>query len=46
MQSIDFSLIGQVDDTDILHITGLDGNKVISAGIADLKESWQRPLRW
>jgi phosphoribosylformylglycinamidine synthase len=29
-----------------LSITGLDGTTVIEAPLADLKEAWQRPLRW
>ncbi|MFC1902458.1 phosphoribosylformylglycinamidine synthase subunit PurL [Chloroflexota bacterium] len=41
-----FALIGQVDDSELLYIYGVDGREVIAASIGELKEAWQRPLRW
>jgi phosphoribosylformylglycinamidine (FGAM) synthase-like enzyme len=38
--------IGQVNDSGILEIYGSAGQKLVAASIDDLKESWQRPLRW
>jgi hypothetical protein len=29
-----------------LIVTGLDGSVVIDAGVSELKEAWQQPLRW
>jgi phosphoribosylformylglycinamidine synthase len=33
-------------DSPRLTLVGLDGNVVIDAELYDLKEAWQRPLRW
>ncbi len=46
--------LGEVSDPDHgpqagpprLAITGIDGTIVVDAEIADLKDAWQRPLRW
>jgi phosphoribosylformylglycinamidine synthase len=38
--------IGRVTGSGIVEVTGTDGRKVVAAGIHDLKEAWQRPLRW
>ena len=38
--------IGAVTDDGAFEVVGLNGNVVISEPIADLKESWQAPLRW
>ena len=46
MKGSRFATIGQVNDSTLLEIRGIDGRKVVSAGIADLKEAWQKPLRW
>jgi len=40
-----FAAIGEVIAEPELTITGLSGNTVIKAGLAELKEAWQRPLR-
>ena len=39
------SCIGTVTGDSTLRITGLMGTTVVEAGIDDLKEAWQRPLR-
>jgi phosphoribosylformylglycinamidine synthase subunit PurSL len=38
--------IGAVTDDGVFKVNGLQGAGVISEAIADLKESWQAPLRW
>jgi phosphoribosylformylglycinamidine synthase len=41
-----FAQIGRVMKDTKLEITGLKGKIILSADIADLKEAWQKPLRW
>ncbi len=41
-----FAEIGRVTDHDYLVITGLNGQRVVEANIFELKEAWQKPLRW
>jgi len=38
--------IGKVANTETFEVIGLKGNKVLSAPLNELKEAWQRPLRW
>ncbi len=38
--------IGDVVDSGELQVVGDDGNDVIAASLAELKEAWQSPLRW
>ncbi|HEY5974784.1 MAG TPA: AIR synthase-related protein, partial [Geobacteraceae bacterium] len=40
-----FASIGVVTAEPVLAITGLSGSTVVKAGLAELKESWQAPLR-
>ncbi len=40
------SLIGEVDGSHNLGIMGIDGREVVSANLEELKEAWQKPLRW
>jgi len=46
MGSTSLAAIGQVTDSEVIEIYGADGRKVVSASLAELKEAWQRPLRW
>jgi len=46
MAGIDFAAIGQVTGQERLEVYGLNGEIVLSAPINELKEAWQRPLRW
>jgi phosphoribosylformylglycinamidine synthase II len=46
MAGVDFAAIGQVTREEKLKVYGLNGKMVLSAAIAELKEAWQRPLRW
>ena len=46
MQGVCFANIGKTNVTDKLEVFGLTGNKVVNELINDLKEAWQKPLRW
>ena len=46
MNGTSFAAIGQVIDSEMLEIYGLNGEKVVSSSLVELKEAWQRPLRW
>jgi len=46
MKGAGFAAIGEVNKSDKLEIYGIDGKKVVSAPIAELKEAWQKPLGW
>ncbi len=43
---IPYGLIGCVTEQQEFIVHGLDGKPCIKAKLADLKESWQKPLRW
>ena len=46
MAGVDFAAIGKVTDKGRLDVYGINGETVLSATVAELKEAWQRPLRW
>jgi len=46
MTGIDFNAIGRVTNNQRLEVYGLTGKRVLSALLAELKEAWQKPLRW
>lgn len=46
MKGVSFSRIGRVTKEKRLEVLGLDKNKVVSARLDELKEAWQKPLRW
>jgi len=46
MTGVDFAAIGQVTGKEKLEAYGLNGEIVLSALIAELREAWQRPLHW
>jgi len=46
MMGISFAAIGQVTGAEMLEVYGLDGTRVVAAPLGELKEAWQRPLRW
>jgi hypothetical protein len=46
MAGVDFAAIGQVTSKERLEVYGLNKEIVLSALVAELKEAWQRPLRW
>lgn len=46
MTGADFAEVGRVTPGRLLEVYGLNGDTVLSAEIGELKEAWQRPLRW
>ncbi|MDP6448857.1 MAG: AIR synthase-related protein, partial [Dehalococcoidales bacterium] len=46
MARIDLAVIGEVTDGEVLEIYGVKDEKKVAASIGELKEAWQRPLRW
>ncbi len=46
LKGLPFGLAGCVSKNKIFKVYGLDGKTCIKAGIGELKESWQKPLRW
>jgi phosphoribosylformylglycinamidine synthase len=46
MSGVDFAEIGQVTDNKKFEVYGRNGKVVLSTSIAELKEAWQKPLRW
>jgi len=46
MADVDFAEVGRVTSGDRLEVYGLNRGIVLSSGIDELKEAWQRPLRW
>jgi len=46
MKGISLACIGQVADSEMLEIYGVDGRKLVAASIDSLKEAWQKPIRW
>ena len=46
MKGTRFARIGEVTASGRVEVSGLKGQTVVSAPIGDLKESWQKPLRW
>lgn len=43
---IPYGIIGCVRDNQNYNVYGIENNKIISANINDLKESWKEPLNW
>jgi phosphoribosylformylglycinamidine synthase II len=46
LSGVDFAEIGQVTDDKKLEVYGRQGGTVLSADIYELKEAWQKPLKW
>jgi phosphoribosylformylglycinamidine synthase len=46
LKGISFANIGTVNGSGKLEVLGLTGKKIVSESINDLKEAWQKPLRW
>ncbi len=46
MSGTSLANIGQVTDSGLLSIYGVNDRKVVVKPISELKEAWQRPLRW
>ncbi|HUT96869.1 MAG TPA: phosphoribosylformylglycinamidine synthase subunit PurL, partial [Dehalococcoidales bacterium] len=41
-----YAAIGEFTKSDKLEVYGIEGEKVLSTPLAELKEAWQKPLRW
>jgi len=46
IKDTDSAAIGKVTKDDIFEVNGRDGKSVLSVSIDELKEAWQKPLRW
>jgi phosphoribosylformylglycinamidine synthase len=46
LKGLPFGLIGCVSENKEFKVYGLDGKVCINAELAELKEAWQKPLRW
>jgi phosphoribosylformylglycinamidine synthase len=46
MGGVSLAAIGQVIESGMLKVRGLDGREIVNLPISDLKEAWQKPLRW
>ncbi|MCL0057681.1 phosphoribosylformylglycinamidine synthase subunit PurL [Dehalococcoidales bacterium] len=46
MSGISLAAIGQVTDSELLEIYGLSGSQILAKSIGELKEAWQKPIRW
>ncbi len=46
MKGNKFALIGKVIDEKELVVNGLDGKEIINEGLAKLKNSWKKTLKW
>jgi len=46
MAGISLASIGQVTDGEVLEIYGVDGRRVVTASVSELREAWQKPIRW
>jgi phosphoribosylformylglycinamidine synthase len=46
MVGVEFATVGEVSSKGRFEVYGLNEKMVLSASIAELKEAWQRPLRW
>ncbi|MBN1644318.1 MAG: phosphoribosylformylglycinamidine synthase, partial [Dehalococcoidales bacterium] len=46
LKGVSIGEIGKVKAADKFVVYGLDGRKIVNESIADLKEAWQKPLRW
>jgi phosphoribosylformylglycinamidine synthase len=46
MAEVDCAAIGEVIGAKKLEVLGLSGESVLSATLSELKEAWQKPLRW
>jgi phosphoribosylformylglycinamidine synthase len=46
MSGTSLAAVGQVTGSGVLEVYGVDGRKVVATPINELKEAWQKPLRW
>jgi len=46
MKGVECAAIGQVVKNATFQVYGINGERVVSIALAELKEAWQKPLRW
>ncbi len=46
MKGVPCALIGRIKDEPTFEVYGRKGNRVVAVSINELKEAWQKPLRW
>jgi phosphoribosylformylglycinamidine (FGAM) synthase-like enzyme len=46
MRGVEFAAIGQVVKNATFQVYGINGERVVSVPLDELKEAWQKPLRW
>ena len=46
MKGVKFAAIGQVTKNGKFEVYGINGERVVSVALAELKDAWQKPLRW
>ena len=46
MSGVSLAAVGQVTDSEVLEIYGRDGGKILVKSLSQLKEAWQKPIRW
>ena len=46
MKGTSFAAIGGVTGIEVVEVYGVKGSKIVDASLAELKEAWQKPLRW
>ena len=46
MTGIRLAAIGRVIDSEVLEIYGVDGSRIVAKSLGELKDAWQRPIRW
>ena len=46
MDGVEFAAIGQVTKSNKFEVYGVSGEGVVLVALAELKEAWQKPLRW
>jgi phosphoribosylformylglycinamidine synthase len=46
MKGTNSAAIGQVTESQRLEIYGLNNQQILSIATSELKEAWQKPLRW
>jgi phosphoribosylformylglycinamidine synthase len=46
MSGVELAAIGRVTKSDKFEVYGINGEEIVSVSLAELKEAWQKPLRW
>ncbi len=46
MKGTSLAAIGQVTDTEVLEVHSPDERQVLAKSLGELKEAWQKPIRW